>query len=292
MILDVTGPSALLITPIDPGAAHCTNTSAPMHSLRIQLHNELHARPSIYFDGPASVYHVAFLVGGGECNSLLDRLVGSGTQSPHGFVEREGARFKWERHGEFLTITSVVSIPEPGEPWPSFPPILSELMAAYASQVISATQLAVTIASENHDLSLYGFQDPAGSLIGGQGAELWSDFVLSDDGVCRVLMVNRSLNTYRLGRMVRRVLEQETYRMIALLGLPDAQRLADQLERFEKVLSDLTERTAKLDRGETRGLLDDIAALSTDTFIFTDFRTPGRRAGMARLIRSTHGKKI
>ncbi|WP_368669378.1 DUF3422 family protein [Pseudomonas tremae] len=87
-----------------------------MHSLRIQLHNELQALPSIYFDGPASVYHVAFLMGGGGCNSLLDRLAGFGTQSPHGFVEREGARFKWERDGEFLTITFVVTTPEPGEP--------------------------------------------------------------------------------------------------------------------------------------------------------------------------------
>jgi uncharacterized membrane-anchored protein len=78
-------------------------------------------------------------------------------------------------------------------------------------------------------------------------------------------MVNKSLNTYRLGRMVRRVLEQETYRMVALLGLPDAQKLAVELERLEKALSGLTERTAMLDRGETRNLLDDIAALSTDT---------------------------
>lgn len=64
--------------------------------------------------------------------------------------------------------------------------------------------------------------------------------------------------------MVRRVLKQETYRMMALIGLPDAQLLAEELELFEKELSNHTEKTAKLDRGETRSLLDDIAALSTN----------------------------
>ncbi|QXI26556.1 DUF3422 family protein [Pseudomonas vanderleydeniana] len=44
---------------------------------------------------------------------------------------------------------------------------------------------------------------------------------------------------------------------------PDAQALAEELKRFEKTLSGLTERTARLERGETRSLLDDIAALST-----------------------------
>jgi len=34
-----------------------------MHPQRQTLHNELHARPSLYFDEPAHVFHLAFLAG-------------------------------------------------------------------------------------------------------------------------------------------------------------------------------------------------------------------------------------
>ncbi|PPA05669.1 DUF3422 domain-containing protein, partial [Pseudomonas sp. MWU12-2312b] len=44
-----------------------------MHPQRQDLHNELHARPSLYFDEPAHVFHLAFLGGGVECNALLER---------------------------------------------------------------------------------------------------------------------------------------------------------------------------------------------------------------------------
>lgn len=44
-----------------------------MHPQRTTLHNELHARPSLYFDGPAHVFHFALLGGDAACQSLLQR---------------------------------------------------------------------------------------------------------------------------------------------------------------------------------------------------------------------------
>ncbi len=44
-----------------------------MHPQRIALHNELHARPSLYFDGPAHVFHIALLGGHAACQALLPR---------------------------------------------------------------------------------------------------------------------------------------------------------------------------------------------------------------------------
>jgi uncharacterized membrane-anchored protein len=54
-----------------------------MHPQRQTLHNELHARPSLYFDEPAHVFHLAFLGGDLECNCcgsmFLDHDVGVST---------------------------------------------------------------------------------------------------------------------------------------------------------------------------------------------------------------------
>jgi hypothetical protein len=45
-----------------------------MHPQRLSLHNELHARPSLYFDEPAHVFYLAFLGGEAEYNTLLKCL--------------------------------------------------------------------------------------------------------------------------------------------------------------------------------------------------------------------------
>lgn len=42
-----------------------------MHPLRSELHDELHVRPSIYFNEPAHVYHLTLL----ELGDALDRMV-------------------------------------------------------------------------------------------------------------------------------------------------------------------------------------------------------------------------
>jgi hypothetical protein len=44
-----------------------------MHPQRIARHTELHARPSLYFDGPAHVFHLALLGGHAACQALLPR---------------------------------------------------------------------------------------------------------------------------------------------------------------------------------------------------------------------------
>ncbi|WP_338050421.1 DUF3422 family protein [Pseudomonas lalucatii] len=51
---------------------------------------------------------------------------------------------------------------------------------------------------------------------------VWSDSRLSPDGVNRIPLINKTLNAYRLGRMVKHLLEIETYRMMASLALPVA----------------------------------------------------------------------
>lgn len=65
--------------------------------------------------------------------------------------------------------------------------------------------------------------DFVASLVGGGDAEVHSTFRLNEDGFVGLYLFNRNLNAYRAGRMVRRLLEIETSRMMALLALPVAQ---------------------------------------------------------------------
>ncbi|QEL22999.1 DUF3422 domain-containing protein [Bosea sp. F3-2] len=81
------------------------------HPLRAELHDELHARPSLYFEGDSDVWHVAILGSQGppavpEAFSDLSD-VSSTQDGRHGIGTIPGGRLKWELHTEFLTLTFV-----------------------------------------------------------------------------------------------------------------------------------------------------------------------------------------
>ncbi|MDN3558183.1 DUF3422 domain-containing protein [Halomonas maura] len=240
-----------------------------MHPQREQLHNELHARPSIYFSEPAHLHHYAFLDTDGVCDGIITRLCElAGTSLAPGAVQgiltlEDGQVLKWERHTEFFTLTLMVPRAADGEIWPPPPPRLAEIAEAHREALINATVILVeSQASWGSDTEACGFRDPAGSRIGGGDATVWSDFRLDAQGVNRLLIVNRALNDFRLGRMARRLLEIETYRMMASLALPQAKRLGSELAGFEAELGELSDRNAEDGSEGPRPLLAAIASLS------------------------------
>src|SRR5690606_31209610 len=92
-----------------------------------------------------------------------------------------------------------------------------------------------------------------------------TDFQLDADGFIRILIADRGLGPERAGALVQRVLELETYRTLALLGLPEAQRLSPAISRIEKKLAEVTEAMRHA-RGLTDNskLLDELTALASD----------------------------
>ena len=68
-----------------------------------------------------------------------------------------------------------------------------------------------------------------------------TDFMLRESGYERMLVVAPSDTTEtRAGRISQRLLEIETYRLMALRGLPVAKQLGPLLARSEQQLADIT----------------------------------------------------
>ncbi|MFZ3153483.1 DUF3422 domain-containing protein [Pseudomonas sp.] len=238
-----------------------------MHPYRTALHNELHARPSLYFNEPAHVFHIALLDQGGVSAAVIAALTqdaaASDASAAQGLVQLDGHPLKWERHAEFFTLTLVQPKQTGGEFWPTLPATLEALIEPHRALIINAVQILVEAEQhwEGHN-ARYGFKDPAGSQIGGGDAVVWSDFRLCADGRNRILLVNRTLNAYRLGRMIRRLLEIETYRMMASLTLPVAQAVDRQLKDYDQQLASLSDRNADPAATNAKQLLGAIAQLS------------------------------
>ncbi|KJZ40658.1 DUF3422 domain-containing protein [Pseudomonas fluorescens] len=236
-----------------------------MHPLRHTLHDELHARPSLYFSEPAYVFHLAVMGSDNERQALLNSLYDEPVSGeiPQGITRFDEHWLKWERHAEFFTLTYVVTANTVRPHWTSLPEALAAKISPYTQLLINSVQIVV----RNHDSwegdhAAYGFKDPCGSSIGGGDAAVWSDFRLSECGENRFLFINTHLNAYRQGRMIRRLLEIETYRMMASLALPTAKQLSSQLDAFDRTLVDLSERNAAPDSSNAKKLLSEIAALS------------------------------
>jgi len=92
-----------------------------------------------------------------------------------------------------------------------------------------------------------------------------TDFQTDPAGFVRILIVDRGLGPERAGALTQRVLELETYRVLALLGLPEAQRLAPSVRRIEMRLAEVTAATRDAQGLDAnRRLLEEFTALAAE----------------------------
>ncbi len=248
------------------------------HPQRMFLAGELHARPFMRIDPPARVLHLALFAGESfmrhpawlailcECFGVTPPVAGARYFS-HDFGPY---LLKWENHAEFSTYTFVLRDAD-GPAFAEAP--LSCLpqswMAALKGCVISAIQLAfVKGTHEPGEANDSPLRDCfVGNVVAGArvmaGAEAWSDFLVQPDGVGRFLLRDVSLREFQAGRLTQRVLEIDTYRMMALLALPVAQQCQPAISAAEADLAVISRELAEVaSPDEEQSLLERLTLLS------------------------------
>ncbi|GGE14683.1 DUF3422 domain-containing protein [Rhizobium sp. 25PS6] len=222
---------------------------------------ELHARPSIYFAGPALVEHFALM----PAQSPARQTGGSISLGKH---DTDLIKTRVEYHTEFVTVTRVTMLDHEPEQWPAPTLVTSDILAMLGLPSASIIgQVSILVMGPAPDelgdfLPKFGFDVSAASMIGGGAGQVCSDFRVRSNGWSHTLLFNKDLNAYRLGRMVRRIYEVETYRSMALLGLPLARRLAPRLAEFDARLGELADRNQSTPADQHKNLLNEISELS------------------------------
>jgi uncharacterized membrane-anchored protein len=115
-----------------------------------------------------------------------------------------------------------------------------------------------------------------------------SDFRIHD-GFTRYLVLDRKLRRRQSGRTVQRLLEIETYRMMALLAFPVAREVSATLARAEQETAALMAEMAA-DRGHDseRAILSGLTRLAAEielSITRTDFRFGGAEAYYALVVK-------
>src|SRR5690606_11264622 len=153
----------------------------------------------------------------------------------HGFDVAK-KRVTWELHTEFVTLTWVAPIDD-AQNWPDG----IGLEVFEAEQLIAAVRIDLINASKIGADVLAGFQAAslcAASIEAGL-AEVATDFVADADGFTHFQLAAGDLAALRRAIVVRRLLEIETYRTLALLGLPLARSVTPALNVAEDKLGAL-----------------------------------------------------
>lgn len=269
-----------------------SSTSSIQHNLlppadlqRALLHNVVHARPSQRIHVPALVVYVAVFNDGvtleKECEHLRclpcqEAPVIGDLQNNFLRLRLQNYTLRWERHTEFTSYTLVQHLPEVAQLGATDPELHSFLalpegwLAGIPGRTFAAIKLAMVHGELDHpeealELARKWFGENAvvASLIGRNSHSLAvTDFMLRDSGFERILVVApKGTSESRAGRVSQRLLEIETYRLVALRGLPAAKQISPELSNAEQQLADITAQLESKAASE-QGLLDRIISLA------------------------------
>lgn len=249
------------------------------HPDRLELAEELHSRPHTELSSPCAVSHLAIVTepdGDGLHGSIVDLCRRYGAAPPH--QDRHHAailgayRMRWERHTEFVSLTITQEGENVGFKRPPVELLPEDWLAGLQGQLIAATHVVIHRATPGSppDIGaierLFEGQRVTGGRMLGGSAEVFSAFRNGGDGFNRCYVRDFGMSRGRTGRLVQRLCEVDTYRMMALLGLPPAKATSPQLNGLEKRLVELvTQLGVTADLAEEQDLLNELFAVAQES---------------------------
>ncbi|TWB59588.1 DUF3422 family protein [Nitrospirillum viridazoti] len=251
------------------------------HPLRGVLMQELHSRMAMPVKAPVEVFQATYLCTPAEGSACAGRLltVLDALPSPQAEAPRYGviataiagrpAQVKWEHHTEFLSVSVAITGAHGEETRLAVETLLDGVFGPLGARRLAAVNVQVEQAEGQPDPVALAARFPTGSCAGAvvNGGEAWValDFHIDGDGYSRALIQNRGLTDDRLGRLVQRILEIETYRAAAFLAFPQARETMAILTDMERRLEDTVGRIRDSKTpAEDRAILDSLTDLAVD----------------------------
>jgi uncharacterized membrane-anchored protein len=248
------------------------------HPQREALHNEVHARPYERLTAPLALSHIA-LVGDVErvrehIATLLHKrhLPLPAEDANHLSVDLGGLHLRWEKHTEFHTCTFWKPLHEAPESFDvtAMADVPQDWLSAMPGQWLVGLHMLVR-SDKGPDAQpriqqlvrrTLNEDSLLGASVMDRDAEVYTDLQLAADGFARFIVVCNGMSPRRLGRGLQRLLEIETYRMMALMGLPMAREVGASLMHAERDLAHVAELIRSAQRHQEPELLRQLTLLA------------------------------
>ena len=244
---------------------------------RLELNDEVHARPPEPLVAPASLAYLVLYsdhpesdFDAGPVRDLAEKFDSHPPEvsAKHFSADFGTFRFKWERHTEFTRLKFITAQVADGffvdSPVAMAP---EEWLSDLPGKLLVAVQVALvpkgTLDEDAESISRKHFDGNVliGSNVSGDAGLAFTDFRMAQSGFSRVLVEDRGMTPRQAGRAVQRILEIDTYRMLALLALPAAQSLVPFLAESERELVEITSAMSEAEEADEPVLLDRLTRL-------------------------------
>jgi len=253
------------------------------HPMRRKLTHEPHVRPYFPVSSPHVITHLVFLTGTGTLCVNKDREhlkllcehynVAQPVDNIMHFYQDFGSfRLKFERHSEFTTYTfyryteeklfennnDIFNIK-------NFP--IFDVPSWWRTEIAGELLSFINLAIEENQRSLSDIEvvfkrnKVVGSHVMNEGASVYTDYRIHEDGSTRILLRNRFLREEDLGIVVQRILEIEQYRMMMLLGVPISKDITNSVLTINKELQTTAEKINEQDMKEYKDVFNNLTIL-------------------------------
>lgn len=273
-------------------------SSLDFHPLRADLYQELHSRPFQVIPSTARVTHIAVLVTPEQRRTQfahlqrLHRLLGEPwpEQEVSCYEHNFGKlRVRREVHMEFASYTFTNLDVSSADPFAETG--ISSLPEGWLEQldgtIVGAFHIEVRPSEEDarSELAFMRKYFEGMRLIGSSpqegAARVLGSFQLHSDHFGRFMVLNHKMSNSQLGRLVQRLMEIETYRLMSLLALPLAREITPSLNDMDHKLATITQSLAdneSLDEQQILAELTHIAARIEAYRAHSTFRFAATRA--------------
>ncbi len=247
------------------------------HPQRFALHDEVHARPHEALQAPMRVSMLALAVDsdqrGREHAHVVELCRQCGVLPPpedaiHFSSDMGAFRLRWERHSEFSSYAFLRG-GAPVRPFaePAVQAVPQSWLGAVPGQIVFGAHAELLVdaehgASPEKAAAHFGGNALIGAEIADGAALALTDFRVHADGFGRILVYARQLTPALAGRLTQRLLEIETYRMMALLALPLARDAAPRVASMERELAKISATIAGERSADEPTLLDQLTRLA------------------------------
>ncbi len=250
------------------------------HPQRIDLNNEVHARPPEPLVAPCRLSYLALISDPAEreagWHAVCDLCARYHTDPPardalHFSASLGPFRLKWEQHTEFVRFMFIVE-GTTGDPFerPAISVLPEDWVAALPGQVIVAAHAALISAEpgpiDSRAIGTRWFDGnvPIGAAVSGGAATALTDFRIHGDGFTRHLLFDHATTPWQAGRIIQRLLEIDTYKIMALLALPVARAAGPLLTASGIELAKITRSLVAADENTEPELLNRLTRLEAD----------------------------
>ncbi|MGI9249545.1 MAG: DUF3422 family protein [Woeseiaceae bacterium] len=224
------------------------------HPDRASLQAEAHARPPVDINTiDSEVWH--WVLRRSDPDDSLPDAIDSDTQ--HQVFEFDRSKIRFELHTEFFTVTYFGAEAPDGA--------ALDFIQSFPGELLTSLRLIFRLERDKPlEAALFGSRRIFGGAVCENRIGLKTDFHVGDSSAIPFVVTGRFDDPYLSGRIAKRIIDVETYRMASLLGFTLARELSSELAELERHADAISQTALRLKDAELNNLITRLSAIMSE----------------------------